>query len=174
MTALLLSLLMVSADPDADARAAVAVELAKLAIQPAPVVPVLPKSDTTDPLRIDDYAAFVARIRTGQRGVLVVGIEDRWVNTYQIHCRVDSLDGFAPGNYDCWLDSTTGIPKMQLRKETGAKPVPFLPGTVVPRAGTSLRPEQERGSFGAGTVAITYTLAPYAGSLGSTANCTTG
>jgi hypothetical protein len=160
-------------DPEAE-RLRIAVEVA-IAIAKAKK-PALPKVDPApgDPYGSSSYAEFQSKIARGMRGVLVIGIPDKWFQSYQLHYRVESgtFPGWPDGDYDCWLDSRTGELKMQPRKEVAPKSaVPFLPGTVVPRAGTSLRPEQGRGSFEATTGMTTYTLAPYVVSNGSTTNC---
>lgn len=114
-------------------RVRVAIEIARAR---APVI-VPPKSDPGDPLRIDDYAAFVARIRTGQRGVLVVGIPDKWAQSYQLHCHVESgFGGLADGDWDAWLDSRTNTPVLQPRKaaktpEVVRPPIPFSDSTGI-------------------------------------------
>jgi hypothetical protein len=94
LTALMLAT-AIGAPPDELARAAVAVEVAKLALsKPTPAI-------KQDPYRME-YAAFHAWIRGGGRGVLVVGIPDRYVGGYETHCWVPSgFGGLRDGEYDC-------------------------------------------------------------------------
>lgn len=80
----------------------------------------------SDPYGVPDYAAFRARITGNVRGVLVVGVPDRFVGGYQFHCRVASgFAGLADGEYDCWEEN--GRPVMQLRSAAPgvAAPQPF-------------------------------------------------
>jgi hypothetical protein len=133
-----------------------------------------------DPYGVLSYDLFLGKIRTGQHGMLVVGVEDQYVNGYVLHCRVVSgFGGLQDGEYNCWLDSTTNRPMLQLKKAAVGVPKkgPFPKSSTTlpigaPTVGINPHPEQEHGSF-VGTMVMghTTTLAPSVGLLGST-NCT--
>lgn len=90
-----------------------------------------PKSSRYDPYGFADYGEFLKAVtRAGRhkgRFVLVVGGKDRYVGTYQEHCRVPSgFRGLADGEYDAYL--LNGVPVLELRPTPGVSaPPPFAP-----------------------------------------------
>jgi hypothetical protein len=62
------------------------------------------KDANRDPYGVKDYTEFYKQVEIGP-GVLVVGIPDRFVGTYWVHCRVPSgFGGLADGEYLCKLE----------------------------------------------------------------------
>jgi hypothetical protein len=115
LTALMLATAIGAPPDDELGRAAVAVEVAKLALsKPTPAI-------KQDPYRME-YPAFHAWIRSGGRGVLVVGITDRYVGSYETHCWVPSgFGGLRDGEYDCF-----GKNEMTPRKGAAPEVAPTL------------------------------------------------
>lgn len=110
---------------DEAARAAVAVQLAKLKLQTPDVKP-QPAAPVGDPYGYASYDDFYRAVASGIKGVLVVGIEDRYVQSYTAHCRVPSgAYGLADGEYDCF--PLNGVPQLEPRgKAVSQKARPFL------------------------------------------------
>lgn len=154
-------------------RVRVAIAIARARTETAPAAP----AASPDPYGVADYNTFLTKVERGIRGVLVVGIADKYVGSYLTHCRVPSGFGdLADGEYDCWMQDGKAV--LQPRKEgpsQTATPFPqgaFTVGTIAPPAGLSAAPAPGAGSF-AGTTrtAPTITYVPTAGLAGGT-NCT--
>lgn len=72
------------------------VSLAQCPSCPGPVCP------ATDPFNVT-YASLVGHVQTGARGILVVGLPDRWSGTAQLHATVPAgFAGLATGEYECY------------------------------------------------------------------------
>ena len=82
----------------------------------------------TTPVRPEPsaYAVFRAAVEGGTPGTLYVGVPAPAFTDVSAWCRVDALDGVAPGVYQC--DRVGGIAVMELRR-----PVP-VPVVAVPHA----------------------------------------
>jgi hypothetical protein len=95
-----------------------------------------------DPYGYASYDDFYRAVASGIKGVLVVGIEDRYVQSYTAHYRVPSgFGGFTDGEYDCYPEN--GVPQMQPRKAVSPKASGKSGGPVTtdaPNAATSPRP----------------------------------
>lgn len=65
-----------------------------------------------DPYGFKDYKDFYTHVERGGKGVLVVGIPDKYVGGYLRHCRVESgFGGLADGEYECWKEGGKPILK---------------------------------------------------------------
>jgi hypothetical protein len=151
-------------------------------------------TDRSDPYRVDDYDDFRSRVAAGIAGVLYVGVKDRSVGSYEMHCGVPrGFRGLADGVYDCSAEGGRAV--MKLRAVPGVAPAPvgwppgmgsgstavgaaprpfagmpaFTPGTPARVAATS-RPPAPAPGWSAGTTPTgpTRTPAPVAGLRGST------
>ena len=96
-----------------------------------------------DPYKIVKYAEFHTWVKGGGRGVLVVGVKDRYVGTYETHCWVPSgFGGLRDGEYDCFY--ADGDNRMSSRKAVVPEvtsSVPFPPaGAAVPLVRTAELP----------------------------------
>lgn len=60
--------------------------------------PACPSPNRADPYGIS-YATAFAKASQGQTVIIVVGLPDRFVGTFQWHARVERLPGYAPGEY---------------------------------------------------------------------------
>lgn len=119
-----------------------------------------------DPYKME-YREFYVWIGSGGRGVLVVGIPDRYVGGYENHCWVPSgFAGLKDGEYDCF-----GKNEMTPRKSAApavAAPGPFLATT---QDTTARRAAVRSTSFLVTTVTEPIRIgAPLVGPFGTT-NC---
>jgi hypothetical protein len=129
------------------------------------------KMSPGDPYLVESYADFYRQVEGGVKGILIVGVKDRYVQTYQIRCVVPSgFSGFADGEYDCYLEN--GQNTMKLREGVSQKASPFdprsgiMPATVVRTADG--RSSQSMGSTRTGLITIG---APTMAQLGGTSYC---
>lgn len=134
---LLLFCSVASADDDVDV--ALALAKAKAGLNK--------KLKAYDPYHIT-YDEMYDRIAKKQlrKGIVLVGVADRYVESYQVHTVVPSgFGGFADGEYECFLYN--GVPAMQLREAVSPKASPFtMPATGVRPAATSRLQVKEPGS----------------------------
>jgi hypothetical protein len=79
------------------------------------------------PSGVNGYDAFYRAVSTGRTGVLFVGVPvaPQSINGYDACWIPSGFLGLAPGEYDCWLDRSTGRPTLQFR----------LPNQMPARAG---------------------------------------
>jgi len=170
----------ISAPPDELelARAAAAAELAKLSL----ATPNVTVPNVADPYEFDNYPDFRTAVRASGKGVLVVGVPDRYTGTSTVHCRVESgFRGYADGEWDFWVEGKDVWVRAKPKevKPNLASPfavIPSIRDTPAQPVATSPRRDKGPGSS-AGTpgTASTSTVAHGAAVLGGTSSdCPTG
>ncbi len=77
----------------------------------------------------DEYPLALARVRAGDRALLVIGPDVPALNEGPLY-RTPSLLDFEPGVYDCWNEN--GVPTMQRRPTLVPPPVRLHALTLSP------------------------------------------
>lgn len=122
------------------------------------------KSSLPDPYGYTDYNKFREAVNDGVRGKLVVGIEDKYVNTYTTHCRVPSgFEGLADGEYDCYEENGRAMMLQTVFQRKVADTIPFEKATSAQNVGTTRSGKQVTVQY----PTPTYTVAPSTVKLGT-------
>ena len=121
-----------------------------------------------DPYGHGTYESFRKAVEAGGKGILIVGIADKYVGGSTVHCWVKTgWEGFADGEYDCFI--LNGKAVMEPRKEGKPVAVPKAQESgTTPTTPVIVAVGRSTSSSDTYCPGVTFTLAPRAGIPGNT------